>query len=386
MRAPIVFVALLVTAPVVADEASSTDFDTLVKKGDHARIAGKWSDALHAYAGALELRDDPLVAGRIGLVLLEFREYEAAAAKLFHAIERGAGADDAERTRFFQAFLVAKNQTCRLDVIVVQNGVKLELDGEERFSGRREFWAFVLDGKHKMRASLEGFEDETVDIDAAKGGQLSIKIELRPVKPKEEPTKKPDSDTRPKGEDTRRGTDKPSAKFVEHNHATPTNPLRKNGSLVFGLGLGFVFEATPTSAAGPNAFIAWRSRSWWEVGVEGRVAWTFLTDELSLTTQFVTWSAMVVPCGRWWKQRLLGCGLLELDGVQRIGAAKGRLLPGLGLRAGLEFETLPWMSFQFVGDVVFHAQGFEWKIPEFTTSSSGPFITGTVSVRALFKP
>ncbi len=386
VQATTLVAALLIAAPVVADELPPKDFAALVKQGDQARTARKWSDALRAYAGALELRDDPLVAGRIGLVFLEFHEYEAAASRLFHAIERGAGANDAERTRFFQAFLVAKNQTCRLDVIVAQNGVKLELDGEEQFSGRREFWAFVLSGKHKLRASLDGFEDETVEIDAPKGGQLSIRIELRPVKPKEEPAKELDSDTQPKGDDTRRGADEPAAKFVERNHTTPTNPSRKNGSFVLGLGLGFVFEATPTPAIGPNAFIAWRSRSWWEVGVEGRVAWTFVKDELSPTTQFVTWSAMLVPCGRWWKRRLLGCGLLELDGVQRIGTTKGGLLPGAGIRAGLEFETLPSMSLQIFGDVVVHEDGFRWELPNLAISRTGSLISGALSLRALFKP
>jgi tetratricopeptide (TPR) repeat protein len=107
IRATIVFVALLVAAPLSADKGPPKDFDTLVRKGDHARIAGKWSDALEAYAKALELRDEPLVAGRIGLVLLEFREYDAAAIQLLRAIERGAGLSDGERSRFFQAFLLA---------------------------------------------------------------------------------------------------------------------------------------------------------------------------------------------------------------------------------------------------------------------------------------
>ncbi len=389
--AALVCAMLALTSPVRAADpppASSTntaDFDALVKKGDQARIAGKWSDALKAYTAALEIRDDPLVAGHLGLVLMEFQVYDAAAGKLFQAIEQAAGANDAERMRFFQAFLVAKGQTCRLDVVIVQNGAKLEIDGEPRFKGRREGWTFVTPGKHKIKATLEGFEDETVDIDATKGGQLSIKIELHPVKPADELTKQPDPEPPTKAPESPAHENKLAAMVVEDKPPPPTNSAKKNGSFVVGLGGGFVFGATPTPAVGPNIFAAWRSRTWWEVGVDARVAWSIGHDELFPTTKFVTWSVQGVPCGRW-KNRLLGCGLLELDGVQRPGSTNGRLLLGFGVRSGLEFETRPWLSFQVVGDVVFHAQDFEWQIPELPTSSRGSFVTGTVALRGLFKP
>lgn len=371
-----------------ADSPSSAsavgDFDALVKKGDHARIAGRWSLALDAYAKALEMRDDPVVAGRIGLVLVAFREYETAAGKLFQAIEIGAGVDDAERTRFFQAFLVAQKQTCRLDVIVVQTGVKLELDSEARFSGRREFWAFVKAGKHKLHASLEGFEDETLEIDAPKGGQLSVKIELRPVKPKEEPTKQPDLEEPRKALETAAREDKPAPVVIEDKPSAPTNPARKNGSLVFGFGVGFGFGSTPTPVVGPHAFVAWRSRSWWEVGVEARVAWTFVKDERFPATQFVTWSAMLVPCGRW-KKPWFACGLVQLDGATRTEDAKARLLPGLGLRGGVEFETVERLSVQLVGDVVVHPGRFAFDFIE-RNIWSGSIVTGTLALRVVIKP
>jgi hypothetical protein len=308
-----------------------------------------------------------------------------AAGKLFHAIERGAGVNDAERTRFFQAFLVAKNQTCRLDVIIVQNGVKLEFDGEEQFSGRREFWVFVKAGKHKLHASLEGFEDQTIEIDASKGGQLPIKIELRPVKPTEEPAKQPDPEPTPKAGERPTREDKPAAVIVENKPSALTNPLPKNGSFVFGLGLGFVFGATPTPAMGPHAFVAWRSRSWWEVGVDARFAWTFVEDERFPTTRFVTWSALLVPCGRW-KKPWFACGILELDGVQRSDRADGRLLAGIGLRGGVEFKTHEHLSIQLVGDVVAHRRGFDFRIPVHDGTWTGSFVTGTLAVRAVIKP
>lgn len=364
----------------------ATDFDALVKKGDHARIAGKWSEALEAYAKALELRDDPLVAGRLGLVLMEFREYETAAAKLLQAVESGAGASDAERTRFFQAYLAAKNQVCRLDVIIAQTGVHFEIDGESRLEGRHDSWTFVAAGKHKLHASLEGFEEQTMEIDAPIGGQLSIKIDLHPVKPKEEPAKQADLEPPPAAADPPSRAVKPMAMVVKNNPSVPTNPTWKNGSFVFGLGLGFVFEATPTPAMGPHAFVAWRSLSWWEVGVDGRVAWTFVADERAPTTQFVTWSAMLVPCGRWWKRRLLTCGLVQVDGAQRMDGGGGGLLPAFGLRGGVEFETHQWLSFQLAGDLSVHHRGFTFQLPETNDAWTGSIIMGTIGLRAVIKP
>lgn len=372
--------------PAPSTSSTDADFATLVKKGDQARIAGKWSDAVEAYGNALKLRDDPLVSGRVGLVLVEFREYDVAAIHLLRAIERGAGVNDAERTRFFQAFLVAQKETCRLDVIIVQTGVNFEIDGEPRLDGRHDSWTFVKAGKHQIHASLEGFEEQTIEIDAPKGGQLSIKIELHPVKPPEEPAKEPEPEPASKGVDPPPHEDKPAVVVVKDKPKTPTNPPWKNGSFVLGLGLGFVFEATPTPAMGPHAFVAWRSRSWWEVGVDARVAWTFVEDKRAPTTQFVTWSAMLVPCGRWWKQRLLTCGLVQVDGVTRDDGFGGGLLPGFGLRGGMEFKTHERLAFQLVGDLVVHRRGFVFRLPEATASSTGSPVTGTLAVRLAIKP
>lgn len=383
--AAVVTAVFLLAAPVAASDAPPQDFAALVKRGDQARIAGNWSVALEAYAKALELRDDPLVAGRVGLVLSAFQEYDAAAGKLFHAIERGAGVDDAERTRFFQAFLLAQKHTCRLDVIVVQNGVKLELDNDERFSGRREFWAFVKAGKRKLHATLEGFEDQTIEIDARKGGQLSLRIELRPIKPPEEPAKQPDPPPPTPEPEARPPEVKPAPVMLENNPSALTNPPQKNGSFVVGLGIGFVFGATPTPALGPHAFAAWRSRSWWEVGVDARVAWTFVKDDRSPTTQFVTWSAMLVPCGRW-RKPWFACALVQIDGAQRTDGMGAGLLPGFGLRGGVEFETHKRLAVQLLGDVVIHHRGFAFTLPETGTSWTGSLVTGVLAVRGIIKP
>lgn len=368
--------------PAPNTTSTAPDFATLVKKGDQARIAGKWSDALHAYAGALELRDDPLVAGRLGLVLLEFREYQAAAGKLFFAVEHGAGLGDAERTRFFQAYVVAKNHVCRLEVVIVQNGAKFEVDGEARLEGRHDFWTFVKPGNHTVRASLEGFEAQTMEIDAPKGGVLAIKIDLRPVKPKEGAAKQPDAEPPPKTPNTPPPECKPAALIVVDTPPARTNSPRDNGSFAVGLGLGFVFEATPTPAVGPHAFVAWRSRSWWEVGVDARVAWTFVEDERSPTTQFVTWSVGITPCGRV-RNQWFGCALVQVDGTSDTSNPRPALLPALGLRGGYEFVLRDRFGLQVLGEIVVRPGVFSVLRASSTWESS--LVGGAAGVRGVYR-
>lgn len=377
------------TAPSMPNASSTAeDFDALVKKGDQARIAGKWPDALEAYGKALKIRDDPLVAGRLGLVVLEFREYDVAAIQLLRAVERGAGVNDFERSRFVQAFLVAQKQTCRLEVVIVQTGVNVEIDGKSRLEGRHDSWTFVKAGKHTIHASLEGFEDQTIEIDAPKGGLLPIKIDLRPVKPTEDPAKEPEPEPASNAADPPQHEDKPAVVVVEDKRAVvedkqsaPTNPRWENGSFVFGLGLGFVFEATPTPAIGPHAFVAWRSRSWWEVGVDARVAWTVVEDKRAPTTQFVTWSAMLVPCGRW--KRLLGCGLLQLDGISDTTKPKLALLPSFGLRGGYELVLSDRLGIQILGEIVVRPGVFE--VLRETSRWESSFVGGAASLRGVYR-
>lgn len=369
-------------APIPSASSTAVDFGALVKKGDQARIAGKWLDALEAYKKALEIHDDPLVSGRLGLVVLEFREYDVAAIQLLRAIERGAGVNDAERTRFFRAFLVAQKETCRLDVILVQTGMKLEIDGESRLEGRHDSWTFVKAGKHKLHASLEGFEDQTIEIDAPKGGQLPIKIELRPIKPAEGPAKEPEPEPPRKAPESTTHEDKPTAVIVEDKPSALTNPLPKNGSFVFGLGLGFVLEATPTPAMGPHAFLAWRSRSWWEVGVDGRVAWTFVKDERAPTTQFVTWSVGVSPCGRL-HDRWFGCALVQVDGMSDTTKPKLAFLPAFGLRGGYEFVLHTRLGLQLFGEIVVRPGVF--NVVRETSTWESSFVGGAASVRGVYR-
>ncbi|MDC0741247.1 hypothetical protein [Polyangium mundeleinium] len=54
-----------------ADAAAAVRFEALATMGDRARAAGRLREAAIAYGQALEVRNDPLVAGRLGVLLVE---------------------------------------------------------------------------------------------------------------------------------------------------------------------------------------------------------------------------------------------------------------------------------------------------------------------------
>lgn len=353
--ASLVATTLLFAGSVSADDSGSPatnatdDFAALVKRGDQAHASGDFLKAIDAYRDALELRDDPLVAGRLGLVLFTLRIFDAAAGNLLRAIEYGAGASDAERLRFWNAYQVAQREVCRINISIDQKNVTLEIDGEPRQTTKSDFWLFLSHGPHTLRVKLTGFEDEVKEIVAAKGGQLDVPFALRRLpEPAAPPTIIPMETASP-------------APISALSNVTPTAPmtnLRSRGQFVAGAGGAFVFGSTPMPAIGSQIFAAWRSRSWWEVGFDLRAAWTFVDDERFPDTRFVAWSAIVSPCARQ-SDRWFGCMLLQLDGLSRNDSSEAASLPGFGLRGGVELAAHERFRLQGLVDVVAHYQRFQ---------------------------
>lgn len=360
--------------PTATNDAN--DFAALVKRGDKARIARDLSKAVEAYRDALKLRDDPLIAGRLGLVLFEMREFDIAAEHLQHAVEKPSDAvSDAEYAQFSRAYKAVQREVCRIDVTIDQRGTRLEVDGEVQQEGRSDFWFFVTPGTHTLRVTLEGYEDEIKEIDAERGGQMLQTFTMRPiVKPAPAVKQVAPSEPQPATK-TNLGPpvpeDKPTAK---------TNP-RSRGRFVVGGGVAFVFLATPSPALGPQVFAAWRSQSWWEIGLDARVGWTVITTDDFPDTQFVTWSATLSPCGRW-RDRWFACALVQLDGVALDTAPGIRALPGLGARGGIEFAAYDRLHFQVWADVIARHRGFSFATAN-ASQWNGPFASGTLGARAV---
>lgn len=351
---------------------TADDFDTLVKRGDQARLESDYITAIKAYRDALALRKDGLIEGRLGLLLFEARAFDVAAQHLQHAVETSSNnVSDAEFARFSSAFRAAQKQVCRIDIEVDRRGTRLEVDGDFIQEGKGEFWFFVVPGKHTLRVTLDGFEEEIREIDAPKGDQRLLKFVMRPkAKPALEPEKlaRPEPALTPKAsEPTNVSKDKPPSK-------TNTTP---KGWFVLGGGVALVLGPTPNPALGPQIFGAWRSRTWWEVGLDARVGWMVAEDKRLPGAKFTAWSVGLTPCARV-RDRFFGCVLAQMDGVGISDDTRASVLPGLGLRAGIDIPVHKRVRIQVWADATAHPGGFEFQ-PHWR----GSFITGSIGTRGV---
>ena len=368
---------LLLAAPAAADPPApaaqtADDFDSYRMRGDAARVAGRFAEAAEAYAQALALRDDPTVAGHAGLMLFELQAFDAAAYQLLQAIEEpSAGSSDAERAQFFRTYQAARREVCRVDIVLNQKGARVEIDGEVRQEGPADFWSFVVPGKRTVRAQLEGFDDAIEEFTATPGGRVALSLSLLPT-----PLKTPAPPVRQAQPKVAPGPlygDKPPPNLSKSG---------PKGRFVLGGGATIVFGATPNVAVGPQIFTAWRSRSWWEVGLDLRAAWALASIARVPDARIMTWSTTLTPCARW-RDRWFACALAQIDGfVPGSVPSASTYLFGGGLRVGAEFHPDKRLALQVWGETVAHTRGFRsWYLDGNAWDGSRFF--GALGIRAL---
>lgn len=349
----------------------SSDFNTLVKRGDQAQQKRDYIAAIQAYRDALAVRVDTHIEGRLGLVLFELREFHIAAQYLQHAVEKPAkSVTDAEYSKFSSAFRAAQKEVCRIDIEVDRRGTRLEVDGDFVQEGKGEFWFFVMPGKHKLRVSFEGFEDEIQEIEAPKGDQKILKFIMRPMAklaPEPEKSMPLEPQPPPKNELIAVPEDKPTSK---------TNKTSR-GRFVLGGGVALVLGPTPNPALGPQIYGAWRSRTWWEIGLDARMGLMVAEDKRFRGARFTAWSVGVAPCARL-RDRFFGCFLAQIDGVGISDDSRASVLPGVGLRAGVDIPIHKRVRIHVWGDATAHREGFE-----FNPHWRGSFITGSIGTRGV---
>jgi len=185
------------TIRAAAEEAR---FREHARRGDRAKAAGRLDDALDAYSDALAIRSDPLIAGRLGLVLVALNSPAEAADLLHTAVNRDWSADAVERRQFSDAYSVARAAVCMIDVQISHIPDTTTLDGT-RINGRRRsaFFTFVMPGEHEIRATLTGYRDGRAVFTACKGGSMDVPVTLTPLPldPPIEPTPAPTAPPEP---------------------------------------------------------------------------------------------------------------------------------------------------------------------------------------------
>jgi hypothetical protein len=166
----------------LAHAAREARFTAHVIEGDRARAAGRLTVAAKAYADALDVRPDPIVAGRLGVILVELGKPADAADLLLEGVQRGKDASKQERRAFLDAYDVALGQVTWLDVTVSHAGARITLDGQPKNQdGFSAFTIFVMPGEHELRATLDGHEAAVETFTATRGGMRSITLTLRPL-------------------------------------------------------------------------------------------------------------------------------------------------------------------------------------------------------------
>lgn len=182
----IVGVCLSASAVARADISTVSEqearFDSFVRMGNQARLAGRYNDAAIAYKAALEIHPHPVVSGRLGLALLKLGQIDLAGHDLHLAMEHGQGVPLQERTEITAAYDKAKALTTWVSVKISQVGASVTCDGESwNREGTSAFWRFVMPGEHTIRAKLDGYEEAAQTFTAKPGERIAISLQLVPI-------------------------------------------------------------------------------------------------------------------------------------------------------------------------------------------------------------
>ena len=318
---------------------TATDLSTHVRAGDRARAEGRLTDAAFAYLTALKLKDDPSVAGRLGLVMLKLGETRLAANTLVRAIEDQASLTAGERAQVTKAFEAARREVCRLTVRTNENGAELLIDGKVADDSATTTAVLFIDpGEHDITVRLKGYHDATTHIKAEKGGVADVTLELRPVDPPSPPPAPaspypPPSTLQPAPE----GAPKPSA--PERPKAEEASLFRPR-SVVIGVGASALWGLAPAPVLGPSlaASVRWGILS---VGADARAAWSLPIGQVGTELRGTYYAGTVQGCGHW--QWAFGCALVQVNAVAYSIVSERRdvnagtvVLPALGAAAGVE--------------------------------------------------
>ncbi len=332
-------------------ESREARISALVAKAEREVRAGRLPEAALAYSDAFDLRRDPRVGGRLGVLLVQLDNAVVAADLLMNALERATNVPPDERLEFFKAFEVARSRVCRLEVSVSEAHAKISLDGRvTQQDGVTAFVMYVAPGDHELRAKLPGFRDAAVHVVAAQGGTLDVELKLESEAPPMSSMPvigKPSSPSETPFSSTSNVVTDPNYSTKEDPFYEPPKPkkVEEKRGVRFSVSGGFVtvfgvaswdpaIGAVLGGRLSPNEYVS--------VGLEGRAAW--LTSGVGgERISAMTAGGLLSGCGhlKWF----FGCALGHL-GVLNVEFGKESFVekkfaaftPGLGARIGAELR------------------------------------------------
>ena len=373
-----------VSVEAVEEAAAEAQYRAHVRDAEKARAAGRLGDAAHAYSAAFKIRREPIMAGRLGVLLVELEIHDRAAALLNDAIQRAVDATPAERQAFFRAYEKVKTKGSWVLVTLSHAGAEMTLDGEP-FNQRRSsaLWLFLLSGPHQMRGSLHGYEDveTSFTVVAGKEGRVMFTFQPRPTPtcapPEPAPVATPAVEVVPSAPSTPLAATKAKAEsalgvYVERytkqedpyaDDEQPAKPEKKAPMRGFvGVGPVVVFgAATWAPAVGASITGGLRLHEHVSVELEGRAAWLAggVKGEAIST---MTAGGVLGLCANW--RYFFGCGLGHL-GVIAVNWDEAKyergsdvfFSPGFGGRLGARLDLGSSWGLQVAGDVLGLSRG-----------------------------
>ncbi|MDC3962526.1 hypothetical protein KEG38_52400 [Polyangium jinanense] len=335
------------------------------------------------------MRSDPLVSGRLGLVLVEGGRPEDAAELLLYALHQAPAttpAERAERRRFFEAHEVARAHGSWVEIFVSHAGARVTVDGIDRNdAGRSAFWTFVAGGEHEIRATLDGFEEAVVKFTAVKGKDMKVSVPLTARKVEEEPAvyvPEKDPTATLSAVVSGPGFTKQEDPFAYDDQPKEAHAGEKKGLRGFvGAGPVVVFGvaswmpavgATLAGGVQPNDYVS--------LGLEARAAW-LTTGVADRPISAMTAGGIASVCGHY--KWIFGCalghlGVITVDfAVQSFKPANfSAIKPGAGARVGAHVRVTESFALRAEADVLGLSSGVQVAVGSTVVSDQPPVMIG----------
>lgn len=312
-------------------KADEMRFQALVKEAQRAADQGRLNAAANKYSEALLIRMDPLIAGRLGLVLVHFsdaRSHVDAAIGLYKAITEHAGESRAERKAFLDAYDIAQQKVCMLYVTTNDTNSSVQIDEGAPAKSFGRFWQYVAPGKHELVGTLEGHDEIRKAVDCPKGKRISVAVNFAR---KDAPIK-----TIEKVRDRVVFVESPSPISNADKISQPDTP--KQSRLKFDAGPTMVFGVAPTPAFGVSLSSLYDLGN---VAINLTTRGVYAIEPLDgMPLDRFSFSALGGPCKTWGWFR--ACGFAGINLIKsRVTTAvpddfytTGQAVPGFGIGIG----------------------------------------------------
>ncbi|XXT23782.1 hypothetical protein WME94_19790 [Sorangium sp. So ce429] len=158
----------------------------LVRAGQRARAAGKWTDAYDAYKAALDAaepssireRERAEIAGELGLCALMLRRYRDAAEHLAWSLEQREALPVAVQLRFEDGLRKATEHVATLLLSTDPPDAEVIVDGKSVGGTARTHKLFFEAGQHMVRARAPGREESLQMFTAMPGQEHEMLMQL----------------------------------------------------------------------------------------------------------------------------------------------------------------------------------------------------------------